>query len=109
MLAEFIQKQNLDVVFLQEVTSPDIRSITGYDTHMNIGTTMRGTAIMTKRQHQLTNIITIPSGRAIAAKLQGIHLINIYAPSGTARRAEREDFYIMELTHILQDTNKTSC
>jgi exonuclease III len=87
MLAEFIRKQNLDIVFLQEVTSPDIRSITGYETHMNIGATMRGTAILAKSQHQLTNILIIPSGRAIAAKLQGIYLINIYAPSGTARRA----------------------
>jgi exonuclease III len=101
ILADFIRKQNLDIVFLQEVTSPDIMSITGYETHMNIGTMMCGTAIMAKRQHHLTNILTIPTGRAIAAKLQGIHLINIYTPSGTARRAERGDFYNMELEHIL--------
>jgi len=72
---------------------------------MNIGTSMRGTAIMAKCQHQLTNIHTLPTGRAIAAMSRGVRPINIYAPSGTARRAEREDFYNMELTHILQDTN----
>jgi len=29
MLAEFIRKHNLDIIFLHEVTTPDIMSITG--------------------------------------------------------------------------------
>jgi exonuclease III len=65
---------------------------------------MRGTAIVAKRQHLLTNILTIPSGRAIAAHFQGITLVSVYAPSGTAQRAERERFFNADLTHLLQDT-----
>jgi len=105
MMADFIRKHDLDIIFLQEVTRPDIMSITGYEKYMNIGTFMRGTAILAKCQHHLTNILTLTTGRAIAATFRGVRLINIYAPSGTARRTEMEDFYNVELTHILQDTN----
>jgi hypothetical protein len=105
MLDDFIRKHDLDIIFLKEVTSPHIMSITRYETHMNVGTSMRGTAIMAKSQHHLTNIRNLPTGRAIAATFRGAHLINIYAPSGNIWRTEREEFYNMELTHILQDTN----
>jgi exonuclease III len=57
---------------------------------MDIGTSMRGSAIMAKPQHQLTNIRRLPTGRAIAATFRDVQIINIYAPSGTNRRAERE-------------------
>jgi endonuclease/exonuclease/phosphatase family metal-dependent hydrolase len=67
---------------------------------------MPGTAIVAKCQHHFTNILTLPTGRAIAATFRGVRPINIYALSGTARRAEREDFYNEELTHLLQDANK---
>jgi hypothetical protein len=50
---------------------------------------------------QLTNITNLHSGRAIVAKYKGIHLINIYAPSGTAKRTEREHFYNTELPYLL--------
>jgi len=92
MLAEFIRKHEFDVIFLQEVTSPGVLSITGYETYLNIGTFMRGTPIVAKCQHHLTNILTLPTGRAIAATFGGVRLINIYAPSGTARKPEREVF-----------------
>jgi exonuclease III len=95
MLADFIRKQD----------EPRHDMQTGYETHMNIGTSMRGTAIMAKSQHHLTNIRKLPTGRAIAAIFRDVQIINLYAPSGTNRRAEREEFYNMELTHILQDTN----
>ena len=105
VLAEFIRKHDVDTIFLQEVTSPDVLSFRGYETYLNNGTSIRGTAIVEKCQHQLTNVFTLPTGRAIAATLRGIRMINAYAPSGTARRAEREDFYNVELTQILQDVS----
>jgi len=54
---------------------------------------MRGRAIEARSEIQLTNITTLPSGRAIAAEYRGIRLINVYTPSGTTRRNERERFY----------------
>jgi hypothetical protein len=42
--------------------------IRGYVAHLNIGTTMRGTAIVARSEFQLTNITKLPSRRAIAAE-----------------------------------------
>lgn len=44
----------------------------------------------------------LPSGRGMVASYQGIWLVNLYAPSGTANRQEREDFYNAELVYLLQ-------
>jgi exonuclease III len=63
--------------------------ISQYTAHMNIGTDGRGTAILVKDGLILTNIQRIPSGRGIAATLNGIRIINIYAPSESEKRRER--------------------
>lgn len=43
----------------------------------------------------------IPSGRAMVAKFQEVWVINVYAPSGTAMKQERERFYNSEVPYIL--------
>jgi exonuclease III len=61
---------------------------------------MRGTAILSRNDFSLMNIATIPSGHAITANFNGFRLINTYAPSGMARRTEREDFSNLELPEL---------
>jgi hypothetical protein len=48
MFVDVIYKQDLDTVFLQEVTRPEITAIQRYTTHTNLGTEGRGTAILKK-------------------------------------------------------------
>jgi exonuclease III len=67
MLAELIRHHDFDIIFVQEVMSPGVLNIRGYETHLNIRTSMRGTTIITKSQHPNTNVFTIPPGRAITA------------------------------------------
>jgi exonuclease III len=43
----------------------------------------------------------VPSGRAIAATYNGLLLINVYAPSCTARRMDRESLFTSELPYLL--------
>jgi len=43
----------------------------------------------------------LPPGRAIAEEYRGIWIINVYAPSGTARKQDREKFYNNEVRYIL--------
>jgi exonuclease III len=97
MLLNFIRRHEVDLVFLQEVVDPSLLELRGYITHSNAGASMRGTAIMAKLDLPLTDIIKLPSGRTIAAKHKRIQLINLYAPSGTAKRAEREYFFNTKL------------
>lgn len=106
MLADFIRRHEFDILFVQEVTSLEVLNIRGCETHLNIGTSMRGTAILARSDLHLTNIITLPSGCATAAKYRGIQLINVYTPSGMARRTERERFYNTELPYLFQADSK---
>ena len=101
MLESFIRLNELDIVLLQEVTHQFTTPLSGYDVHYNIGTTLRGTAFICSNTLTLTNLSRHPSGRAMAASLGEIHIINIYAPSGTSKRRERENFYNNELPYIL--------
>ena len=101
MLHDFVRKHDFDTLLAQELTSTEVLNIYGYETY-NIGASIRGTAILAKRELHLTNITTLPSGRAIAAVYKGIQLINIYAPSGTTKRTDREQFFNEELPYLLQ-------
>jgi exonuclease III len=42
-----------------------------------------------------------PSGRGMAVKLNGTWIINTYAPSGTEKKNERENFCNTDLTYTL--------
>jgi len=86
MLTEYIRRHDLDIVFLQEITDPELLHLPGYDIYYNIGSDMRGTAIVARNDIVLMNIKKLPSRRAIAEEYKGLYIVNIYAPSGTAKR-----------------------
>ena len=87
----------------QEVTKDGIQKIRGYTSYLNIGTTNRGTAFIVKEPLTLYDISQLPSGRGIIAKCQGVWFVNIYAPSGSARKKEREDFFNKDVAFLLRD------
>ena len=102
MLRNFINKHDIDIFFMQEVTHPSLDNLNGYTVHYTIGTSQRGPAIDARDDIELSNLTRMPSGRAIAAKFKGIWLVNIHAPSGAAKRNERERFFNTDLTYILR-------
>jgi exonuclease III len=101
-----LRRHDIDILFDQEVTSTEVLQISGYETYQNIGASIRGTAFLAKYGLHLQNIVALPSGRAIATVCQGIRLINIYAPSATAMRTEREKFFNAELPFLLRTDYK---
>jgi exonuclease III len=98
MLLDFIRRHDLDFVFLQEVTDLAVLNNTGYATYLNIGTDMRGTAILARHEFPLTNVTPLSTGRAIADH-NVIRLVNLYATADTARRTEGS-FFNSELPAI---------
>jgi exonuclease III len=58
-----------------------------------------------KERITITDIKRIPSGRGMAAKLNGTWITNIYAPSGTEKKKERENSYNTDITYILPTTH----
>jgi len=104
MLEEFLWQQDIDIALLQEVTNRAIENIRSYTKHINIGTDQRGTAILVKDGIQIRPIKRRPTGRGIAGVLEGIYLINIYAPSGAEKKSERETFFNKDILPLLPNT-----
>jgi exonuclease III len=104
MLNDFLRKQEIDILYLQEVVHPNLVKLQGYTTYINVGTEMRDTAFVTRDTIKLENINKLTSDRGMTAEFRGKTMINIYAPSGTAKRKEREHFYNNELAYFLKDT-----
>jgi exonuclease III len=77
MLTDYIRRHDLDIIFLQEITDPELLQMSGYDVHYNIGSDIRGTAIVARNDFILHNINKSPSGSAIAAEYKGLHIVNI--------------------------------
>jgi exonuclease III len=64
-----------------------------------------GTAILAKDCYHITNIQRIPTGRGTSAQFNDIKIVNIYAPSGSERKRERDDFYNNDVARLLIHPN----
>jgi exonuclease III len=104
-LENFLHASDIDILLVQEVTKHVLHDFRSYSTIYNNEANGKDTAIIAKEGIILENQTRLPSGRAIAAKFKECCLINVYAPSGTARRQERETFFTSELPHLLTTTS----
>lgn len=91
-LRNFVRTMDLDIVFLQEVENEQL-SIPGYNVIANVDIARRGTAIAVKEYIQFSHVEKSLDGRLTALRVGNTTLANIYAPSGTAMRSERERFF----------------
>jgi len=103
MLRGFIYKHDADFIVLQEVKNVNIINIRGYQAIENIGTSGRGTAVLSKVELQLHGIKRQPTGRGIAAYFDNICIINLFEPSRAANRAERV-FFNTEILDLIPHT-----
>jgi exonuclease III len=106
MLTSFLRRHEVDILFAQEVTNTEALQIIGYTVYQNIGATMRGTAFLTREGIQLDNIAASPTRRVMAATFHGVLLLNVYSPSGTTMRTEREHFFNSELPMLMRTDYK---
>jgi exonuclease III len=102
MLADFLYKQEIDILLLQEVTLNEFDMIRGYSAHVDVGKNKRGIAMLIRKAIQVTNITRLPSGREMVASCRGVWIVKISAPSGSTNRREREQFYNVEITYLLR-------
>lgn len=102
MLEDFLRREEIDILLLQEITHPNFDAFLSYKTYINVGTVGRVTALVSRDEIKITNVTRQPSVRGIAAEYRGMCLANIYAPSGAVQRQERECFCNSELTYLLR-------
>ena len=89
-LEEFLHKHDIDITLFQEITHTELSTPRNYNAHIKQGTEGRGTPILTKAELTVTNTKHLPSGRGIASIMNETRIINIYAPSGAEKRADRK-------------------
>jgi len=102
MLEDFLQKQEIDIILLHEGRLPVFDDIRDFAAYTNIGTTGRGTTVLTRDHIQLTNTLCLPTDKEMAAFFQNVTIVNIYAPSGAERRRDRENVFSNELPYLLR-------
>lgn len=91
----------LDIVFLQEVENEHL-TIPGFNVVANVDYSRRGTAIALRDHIQHSHVERSLDGRLVALRIHGTTLCCIYAPSGTALRAQRERFFNDTLAFYLR-------
>jgi exonuclease III len=101
MLEAFLQQHKVDIALLQDVVCTTLSDIRNYKTYLNIGSNLRGTAILVKYGIVVEDVKRLPTGRGIAAHILNKWFINVYAPSGAEKRAERESFYSTDTVTLL--------
>ena len=93
MLQPFCCAQDIDILLLQEVTTPEFPAFAGHKACVDVGTNQCRTDIVFRDTMYFEKVDMVPSGRGIAAWFVSLYLVNIYAPSGTSHRNEREEFF----------------
>ena len=106
-LPAIIVEYNLDIIFLQEIvtTSEELdRDISKFGFNCNVNSaedsSKPGTAIIWRSSLQISDCLNIIVGRAQLLVLGGVILLNIYAPSGSNLRHERNLFFGRDILRI---------
>lgn len=102
-LSRLLNTEGVDIVLLQEVAVPAF-NFYGYSEYVNIGPNRRGTALLWRSSLPLTDLATVPSGRAVAATFGDVRIVNVYAPSGKNARTERNEFFAHDIAPLFAGT-----
>lgn len=101
-LKQYIYESGTDIALLQEVTVPQI-TMPGFLAVTNFSPeTSVGTAILYREGIPVTQIEKLDSGRGISVRIFDVTVINLYAPSGSSNRAERNKFFKEHIIYLLR-------
>jgi Reverse transcriptase (RNA-dependent DNA polymerase)/Endonuclease/Exonuclease/phosphatase family len=98
LLKDFIVNNDLDIIFLQEVSFQNFSFIQSHRTVLNISDRGRGTAILLRNGLDFDQVQMSECGRIVSLVVDGINLICIYAKSGANFKRERNLFFMNEIT-----------
>jgi exonuclease III len=101
ILENFLRLHEVDIAMLQEVVGPQLETVRGYVACMNIGSTVRGTAILVRQGLTIDEMRRLPTGRGVAIRVRNQWFANLYAPSGAEKREERERFYAVDVIQLI--------
>lgn len=103
-LRTFLNDNDIDLLCLQEVNNSNLDFLTQYEYRTNIGDDNRGTAMVYRPGAGLDHFQEDPEGKIITATTGSDKFVNVYGPSGSNKRAERELLYHTRLPPYLHGT-----
>ncbi|KAJ4429252.1 hypothetical protein ANN_26255 [Periplaneta americana] len=102
-ITDLDMQNDIDVLLLQEVNNDNFEFLgPQYEYVVNTGENNRGTAIIYLAGMDIEQVETHPSGRVISMNINNTQFINVYLPSGTNYRQERENFISKEIPFYLR-------
>lgn len=93
LINEFIAKNSIDILCLQEVNVERFDTFKGFEFFGNTGKDLRGTGFIYRTGYNISEIMCSEDGRITSAKIQGVRIVNVYAPSGSQNESERNIFF----------------
>jgi exonuclease III len=104
LLKDFISLNDLDVIFLQEVSFQNFNFLKSHTVFANNGPNNRGTAILLRRSMPFSELLMSECGRITSIIINQINYVNIYAKSGSQFKRERDAFFLDEISiHLNKD------
>jgi exonuclease III len=101
LLKDFIMNNNLDIIFLQEVSFLNFSFIASHRTVLNISERGRGTAILLRNGIEFSDLQMSECGRIVSLVVDAVNMVCIYAKSGTNFKRERNIFFLNDIsTHF---------
>ena len=112
-IEELLKSQKYSVIFFQESNVEDttfencpfIKS--NYQILTNNSPNGYGTSALVSNSLKVENVKALPGGRILYFEINKISFVNIYLPSGTAGRGDRESILCDSLPNLLLDSCKT--
>ena len=93
-LFSLCKTNNLDVICFQEMAFSSCEFLSSeYNLITNISPQVNGVGMAIKIGINFNNVLKDGEGRIIKCKIEGMNLVNIYAPSGREKRVERSTFF----------------
>lgn len=109
LLKDFIYINDLDVIFLQEVSYDNFSFIPSHAPIVNLSDSGSGTAILIRKTFDFSSPLLDPNGRISSVIINHINFINVYAFLGTNRKKERDDLFLDNMTIHLNKAGSKFC
>lgn len=104
LLSNFLFEKDVDFLMLQEVSVDVILNCKNYIDICNTGEKNRGTGFLIRKGLSHSQLTLGVSGRASSLIFENVNTINIYAPSGTDEKTERNKFFKNDIAkHLIKN------
>ena len=103
ILSRTLNTLDIDIALLQEVNSPNIHNVYGYNAEVNTDYTTRGTAILLKQNITYDDVKMTSDCRGISVVVENVTIVNVYGPSGANKRTERNKFFSDDIAALLNN------